>query len=111
MVPINGCVPKWHSLFPESFPVFQWHEETFNLPREATLLAHGDAVKNQAFRPGSAVGVQFHPEVTMEIVSAWVKDLPGAEEDLVIRMSERNMVENGKRCSMLIGAFTRGWAL
>ena len=52
-----------------TFPVFHWHEETFDLPAGATLIAEGDAVKNQAFRIGSAVGVQFHPEVTAEMIS------------------------------------------
>jgi GMP synthase-like glutamine amidotransferase len=108
---LKGCIPEWYSLFPQSFPVFQWHEETFNLPGGATLLVQGDAVKNQAFRLGSAVGVQFHPEVTMEIISSWVKDLPGAERNRVIQESGQDLVENEKRCCALIDAFTRGWVL
>ena len=54
--------------------VFQWHEDTFDLPSDATLLAVGDAVANQAFRyRANAWGVQFHFEVDREGVEAWLR--------------------------------------
>jgi GMP synthase (glutamine-hydrolysing) len=41
--------------------VFQWHMDTFELPRDAVLLARGDRVRNQAFRVGDRTwGTQFH---------------------------------------------------
>ena len=106
---VNGCGGDWNQLFPETFPVFHWHEETFNLPQEATLLVQGDAIRNQAFRLGSAVGVQFHPEVTDEIVSFWAKDLPPPERDQVISESGKHLGGNRERCCSLIDAFVRGW--
>jgi len=62
--------------------VFQWHEDTFDLPSEATLLAVGDAVVNQAFRyRANAWGVQFHFEVDREGVEAWLRAAgPSVEE-------------------------------
>jgi GMP synthase-like glutamine amidotransferase len=57
--------------FPPSFPVFQWHGETFGVPKGATLLVEGDDCRNQAFRKGSALGLQFHLEVTHEDAAAW----------------------------------------
>jgi len=54
--------------------VFQWHEDTFDLPAGADLLAAGDDVPNQAFRLGrTAWGVQFHFEVDADGVEAWLR--------------------------------------
>jgi len=54
--------------------VFQWHEDTFDLPKGAELLAAGDDVPTQAFRFGTrAWGVQFHFEVDRDGVDAWLR--------------------------------------
>ena len=57
--------------FPPSFPVFEWHGDTFDLPPGAELLAVGDGIRHQAYRWGPVVGVQFHPEVTPSEVARW----------------------------------------
>ena len=108
---IHGCMPEWYPLFPEIFPVFHWHEETFDLPQGATRLAEGVKVKNQAFIKGSAIGIQFHPEVTMKIVTHWTLDLPDAERDLIINESHQRFVDNRKMCFALMDAFVTGWKL
>jgi GMP synthase (glutamine-hydrolysing) len=55
---------------PEMF--FHWHGETFDLPNGAEWLAYSDKCRNQAYRYGSRVyGVQFHPEITAEMISDW----------------------------------------
>jgi GMP synthase (glutamine-hydrolysing) len=52
--------------------VFQWHNDTFDLPPGATLLAGSDACPNQAFRCGVNIyGVQFHPEMTADMIQDW----------------------------------------
>src|SRR3989442_981233 len=56
--------------------VFQWHEDTFDLPDGADLLVAGDDVPNQAFRLGrTAWGVQFHFEVDAQGVEALAASL------------------------------------
>ena len=56
--------------FPEH--VYQWHREGFELARGARLLATSTgAYPNQAFGYGSAIGMQFHPEITYAQVHRW----------------------------------------
>lgn len=57
-----------------SFPehVYQWHREGFGLAHGARLLATSTgAFPNQAFCYGSAIAVQFHPEITYAQVHRW----------------------------------------
>lgn len=51
---------------------YQWHREGFGLPRGCELLAQGgNAFPIQAFASGSALAVQFHPEITHAMVARW----------------------------------------
>ena len=59
------------SLVPEG-PWFQWHFDSFTLPPGAALVADSPAGP-QAYTIGRSLGVQFHPEVTPEIMDAWVR--------------------------------------
>ena len=57
-----------------------WHEDTFDLPAQATLLMTGEACRHQAFRIGeSCYGFQPHPEVDAALVREWAR-LPEAAE-------------------------------
>jgi GMP synthase (glutamine-hydrolysing) len=57
---------------PHKMPMYQWHGDTFAIPQGAVQLASTDACHNQAFRVGSfAYGIQFHPEVTVEMERDW----------------------------------------
>ncbi len=57
---------------PASFPIFQWHDDTFTLPPGAAHLATGAVVTNQAFLIGrAAYGVQFHFEADRPVVAEW----------------------------------------
>jgi GMP synthase (glutamine-hydrolysing) len=61
-----------------SLTVFQWHEDTFEVPEGGTLLVRGKACRNQAFKVGNcAYGLQFHVEATPDMVSEWIKDQKG----------------------------------
>ena len=65
----SGCQP--------TEMVFQWHGDTFDLPAGAVQLARGTDCENQAFRYGrAAYGLQFHLEVTPEIIVSWLGE-PG----------------------------------
>jgi len=55
---------------PGNFLTFHWHGDHFSLPPGCSRLAFSDASPNQAFisRRYRAVGLQFHPEMTLESV-------------------------------------------
>jgi GMP synthase-like glutamine amidotransferase len=62
------------SRLPKTLPVFQWHEDTFDLPPAGKLIATSNPVPHQAFRYGeNAYGLQFHLEVTEEMIREWMK--------------------------------------
>lgn len=52
--------------------VMQRHGDTFDLPSGAVLLAQSAQYSHQMFQSGrNAIGIQFHPEMTMEILHGW----------------------------------------
>lgn len=52
--------------------MFQWHNEGFDLPSGAELLASGDQFPNQAFCYGDYItGLQFHPEACHDVIQCW----------------------------------------
>jgi GMP synthase-like glutamine amidotransferase len=54
--------------------VFQWHEDMFEVPENGLLLASSEGCPYQAFRVSkNAYGLQFHVEVTPEIVNSWIE--------------------------------------
>jgi len=60
-------------LLPADPVVFHWHGDTFDLPAGATLLASSGRYAHQAFRIGTrAYGLQFHVEVTPEMVDRFI---------------------------------------
>jgi GMP synthase (glutamine-hydrolysing) len=59
----------------EGLHVYHWHKEGFEVPDGAELLALGPIFPNQAFRYGPhTYGIQFHPEVTAQVLTRWIKE-------------------------------------
>ena len=53
--------------------LFQWHGETFDIPKSARHLAFSSLCANQAFRYGDKVyGFQFHLEVDEPMIHRWL---------------------------------------
>lgn len=54
--------------------IFQWHGETFDMPRSARHLAYSFLCANQAYRYGAKVyGFQFHMEVDEPMIHRWLR--------------------------------------
>ena len=60
-----------------ALPVVHWHQDTFELPAHASLLAGSALFPHQAFRVGTrAYGLQFHVELTPTLAEGWRAHLP-----------------------------------
>lgn len=68
--PIEGVAPDPVVDILTTEPTLTMHRDTWDLPPGGVLLAHS-ARYRQAFRLGSALGVQPHPEVDADIVASW----------------------------------------
>jgi GMP synthase (glutamine-hydrolysing) len=76
---------------PKSFKVFQWHEDTFEVPAGGLLFTQGKGCRNQAFKIGAnAYGLQFHIEVTEKMVGSWMEDESG-------RINTRKILSDTKK--------------
>lgn len=61
--------------------IFQWHGDTFAIPRGAVHLATSAACTHQAFRYGKNVyGLQFHLEVDEAMIDRWLRVQVNREE-------------------------------
>jgi GMP synthase-like glutamine amidotransferase len=67
---------------PPTLDVLQWHEDMFLIPERGVLLASSQDCPNQAFRYRSGLGLQFHLEVTGDILAEWFAESP--ERDAIV---------------------------
>ncbi|MBD3296252.1 MAG: type 1 glutamine amidotransferase [Candidatus Omnitrophica bacterium] len=71
---VGGSDPLFAGLH-RHFEVFQWHSDSFLLPRGGELLAGSGACRNQAFKlPSRAYGLQFHLELDARMIDEWIED-------------------------------------
>jgi GMP synthase-like glutamine amidotransferase len=96
-------------LVPEG-PWFQWHFDSFTLPPGAEAIAESD-VGPQAFVAGRSLGLQFHPEVTTEIMDDWVRvyrhelDADGVDPDALLEESRRRLPQSTAMARRLLERF------
>lgn len=91
--------------------IFQWHGDTYDLPANAKILAYSDLYP-QAFRIGSAVGIQFHFEVDEPLIRTWMKEYSAeliaeeiSPESILPAPSE--LEELAARCRYIYNNFAR----
>ncbi len=69
---------------------FLWHSDAFEAPPGAEAIVAGKVPGRAplAFRSGSSYGLQFHPEVTEELVAGWVASDGGELTELGVDGAE-----------------------
>ncbi|MGH2409362.1 MAG: type 1 glutamine amidotransferase, partial [Chloroflexota bacterium] len=75
---------------------FQWHEDAFALPDGATLLADSPRDSLQAFRKGASVGLQFHPEVSLETLAIWAGSVMYGMAESADRVTAESLLARGR---------------
>ena len=83
----NGSREIFNGIATLTNTVFQWHGDTFDLPKSAIILAKSDAYV-QAFRIKTAIGIQFHIEVDESMIEEWLKVYSKEVSDLNLDKSE-----------------------
>lgn len=91
-----GLIDPLFAGLPATFSVFQWHNDSFELPAAAALLAFSPRCPQQALRCGQIWGVQFHPEIDAEIADCWWQKSPDpATLSQEFRCQEEEIQHNG----------------
>ncbi len=69
----EGRADPLFSKFNKVEKLFQWHGDTFEIPKGAVHLATSEKCGNQAFRYGNKIyGLQFHLEVDEAMIQRWL---------------------------------------
>lgn len=68
----KGQSSIFHKILDNKIGVFHWHGDTFALPSEAEILSESD-LYTQAFRFKRSFGIQFHLEVTKNMIENWIR--------------------------------------
>jgi GMP synthase-like glutamine amidotransferase len=91
-------------------PWFQYHLDRWTERDELPASAR-NALAPQAIVRGRTLGVQFHPEVTADVIERWVRGgsddvaLVGATADAILADTERLIEGSRSRCHALVDAF------
>jgi GMP synthase-like glutamine amidotransferase len=107
-LPVRTTDPE---LVPEG-PWFQWHFDVFTAPSGARVVAETD-VGVQAFVVGKSLGLQFHPEVTTQIMDDWVRtyrhelDDEGVDPDALLEETYRIAEQSRANAMRLFDRFLR----
>jgi GMP synthase (glutamine-hydrolysing) len=93
---------------PPRTEAFLWHHYTYAVPEGGTELARSKA-STQAFRVGRAAwGIQFHAEVTLPMLEAWVAEeaaeLPTSPDDF-LEQARARIASSNDQGRALCGAF------
>jgi len=107
-----GLVDLFKGINTKEIKVFQWHGDTYDLPPNATIMA-SSKLYNQAFRFGSAIGIQFHLEITDEMIRRWAKEYAKElqrerinSRDLVVQ-KDQELGELRERCKTVYSNFSK----
>jgi len=100
---------------PSPFMGFHWHGDSFDLPSGAAPLFRSQLYENQGFRWGRKIyALQFHLEVSAEMVAAWLNDqgcraeiaaVPGFDPETIREETRRYAAELERIGAQVFGRF------
>ena len=85
-----------------ALPLFQMQGESSDIPPGAELVCREEKVPHQALCRGSALGFQFHCELTIEMIRDWIADRPAGEQSNILARN-RGFVPESRRVSSIFG--------
>ena len=97
----------------DSGPWFQWHHDGFTLPPGGRTLAR-NSVGIQAYEVGPHLGVQFHPEITLDVARIWLREggddlrQAGVDPRAVLAETEQIWLERREAALRLLDRFLDG---
>jgi GMP synthase (glutamine-hydrolysing) len=113
-VTLNHNVP--YDLFKgfkgKTMQVFQWHGDTYDLPSSATILAFSEFYP-QAFKVGTAIGIQFHLEVNYKTIEMWIQEYgdeihkENINPERILSNRKRDFDDLYNRCKMVYSNFCK----
>ena len=107
----KGTDSLFKGLEKNSLRVFQWHSDTYTLPPVAEVLAYSDLYP-QAFRIGSLYGLQFHLEVTADMINLWMEEYKQEikreriSSEYIIPRTSNEIDDLVKKCSLVWSNFS-----
>ena len=97
----------------DDVPVLHWHGDTFDLPRNAELLASTDVYGHQAFRRGPhLLALQFHAEMGLDLrVGEWIEESAKSleEQGVAVDVMQRDYRERGPQAVAAGQAMIADW--
>ena len=104
-----GAADPLFGALEEPLPALHWNEDVFDLPPGAEVLAEPAPDGVEAFRHGSAWGVQYHPDVDQAVLDDWLATYPDDVPDRAAfaAASRAWMKAQARASATLFGAFAR----
>jgi GMP synthase (glutamine-hydrolysing) len=108
--------PGADGLCSAAFPryAYQWHHDGFDIPGGAHRLAEGEGeFPNQAYIYGdNVVGLQFHPEVTYQMICRWTTQGAArlASSGAYPHQHREGWFQHDRGLETWTGAFLRAWS-
>ena len=89
----------YFAMWNKQIDVLHWHDDVVGIPEGGQLLASSSLTTNQAFRVGTALGLQFHLEVTPTLFEEWMEEpamTDGLRKSQISKMRDDFEEDNAK---------------
>ena len=109
----HGLKSMFKGIKHKTLRVFQWHGDTYDLPAGANIMA-SSTLYPQAFRFGSAVGIQFHLEVDSQMIQRWLQEYWEEidrdhinQRDITLYNETKNIADLNDACKVVYSNFSK----